>query len=533
MICKNCQANINTDRVKPGESFRCPRCGKVYRRKEVPAPSSPEPARAKTSKPKGEKKRFPLWAGLVILFAIVILIAASATLLLLSGKQAAAKKQDANRTVLRESSLNKIAPDGSLRRLSSTVYSYEPNGLVREKRTDAETLTFRYEYDAENNPSLISWEQDGSRYDVRIACENPTDAVPVVKLTDVSRGSFTRADCCSSAMECLKSYPQYANAKFSYGGLMTQYRQGEAVLGFISEQTVVPDPDGGRTETLSTYDNAAGFTLRETSVYDARDLLVHVTYKFNDVEPVEIGIRYFLEKEPSVPGTRLHGLIAEAKGDLKDALGREIFTYSYDDAGTLLTKESYLSVIHGFKEISLSKKPVERITYGPNGQIVKTESFLFEGSKVSAVRINEYLSVADGQTPVSQQVEASAAQITEAPEQRPAELPHDDPSPTAASDPSPFDLMNDPPVTQTPEPDITATPYITPTPTPTPTPMPTPTRRLPPPRRRSPKASARSPRFCTATMPQTSARSRTPTAGSSTRSNGAERSSCWAESATG
>ena len=177
-------------------------------------------------------------------------------------------------------------------------------------------------------------------------------------------------------MECLKSYPQYANAKFSYGGLMTQYRNGEAVFGFISEQTVVPDPDGGRTETLSTYDNAAGFTLRETSVYDARDLLVHVTYEFNDVEPVEIGIRYFLEKEPSVPGTRLHGLIAEAKGDLEDALGREIFTYSYDDAGTLLTKESYLSVIHGFKEISLSKKPVERITYGPNGQIAKTESFL-------------------------------------------------------------------------------------------------------------------------------------------------------------
>ena len=121
MICKNCQTNINTDRIKPGESFRCPRCGKVYRRKEVPAPSSPEPAREKADRPKGEKKRFPLWAGLTILFALVALIAASATLLLLSGKQAAAKKQEANRTVLRESSLNRVESDGSLRRLSSTV----------------------------------------------------------------------------------------------------------------------------------------------------------------------------------------------------------------------------------------------------------------------------------------------------------------------------------------------------------------------------------------------------------------------------
>ena len=213
---------------------------------------------------------------------MIAVIATGTIILLLTKKQAAANNTKVNETpVLRSLTVEEIERDGSVSFRSSTIYAYQPNCLLREKSVDGKTQFFQYEYDSENHPVRIRWNEDDRPCTVNIECTDYTKAILRVNLSDASSDRINSYNNCQNAADVLLMSPLYYNADYVFEGIVLQCRDGSRVSS-SDKKTVEQNPDGGQTQTTLTTDISSNILLRKTIVTDAEDHPVFYRFEFGD-----------------------------------------------------------------------------------------------------------------------------------------------------------------------------------------------------------------------------------------------------------
>lgn len=505
MICKNCNTEFDTRKVKPGESIRCPRCGKVYQRKAGTAPQSTKTAQKRAAKPKTKARRTKKKsvAGLVAALFIMIFLSLVAIAGITTYRFAPTLFHkvtfgifDRNREVrteevfvLQSNTESQYERTGE-KYVTTSEYTYLKNGLVQELHQHTEGFSdvyyeYSYEYNDQGYPVTVTRIERSSGYSVVIALDSVLDEDNVLNVYYLNDGTN------QISYDFYSNSSLFSNANLYSDNVVRKYRNGERVYNYElmgtgeHETTVDLLPDGTRVETKSSA-NTEQMESKKSIVMalDADKKILHLACYQMEKQTGYAAVSYFREKNPAESGSVLHGIVTEASGLLEYLIGGDIVQYIYSDDDVLLREDRFVIGDVGTKNgWHLYEEPTRQITYTSAGTVIKDEQFYYFddgllGTKVSSVYapLSEVLAITQS---VAEEADANrmepsleaAVTETDAPEanysdyQQPAQETEAPTSATAT--PVPTSVP-----TATPAPTLTSAPTATPTPKPTQAPEP-------------------------------------------------------------
>lgn len=485
MICRHCHTEFDTSAVRPGESVRCPGCGKMYLRKVAPdqqdqsrPASSGGCAPRRYPAPKPRKRSFG--ALLAVLVIMVILSLAGIGLIGLYqfapetfhkvtfGWFAPEEEPAAAQEAYVLTSYRSVLFDENGSQKSSWLEScaYTNEGLLSAVYTDRYTITLEYDCDSKGYPVTVKVYQDGFElWTIPVTTEKEGGVLKVrLNGTDYAYWHSVIRE------ETFRGFFLFRNADVSDNHLLLRYREGKEVLRQFSylsgetwsEETKIAE-DGSKIVKIT---DTASHTSIKTREYDAKGRLVKYAVQLDD-EKGALEIQYFRERNDDGTYTD-HGVVVKVRGELlgEEYLGRLMADYVYDRKGALVTETEYRQNGTGLPDIQ---------RYYQNGHVIREVSTeADDDGHVSSLVTKEYAplskaqSVDVGARPAANGIGTDTPCMPEPVTSEPAQAP------TVTDQPGEGNEGN----VTTPMPVVTPTftplpPTFSPTPTTTPTPKPT------------------------------------------------------------
>ena len=516
MICKNCNTKFDTSKVKPGETIRCPGCGKLYQRKAAPSASAEKPAqtdvKTRAAAKAAPKKRS--YGGLVA----VLCVAAFLTLAAVAGITTYLLAPDVfhkvtfglfedkpaktvyDLYVIVSAETKSYYMDGTEQESSTVRYTYTQSGLLHAAYTENDTaFSVNYTYDDNGYPSVINV------YGTNILVETERTKDGIVYVT-FHGDEF---DAFGFIINLCKDCSLYKNADLSNGTDTVRIRNGEIVFCSFDneeqERIYANERHADGTRTVSWEDSSSdpyfsdGVSVQSNKLsfeYDAKGRLHKIVIlrsdRYHDQEvTLYCEYQYFKELHDDNTATD-HGFIVHAEGeDLDEFLdGKELDAYSslyhYDQTGALVWEESLKLWEESLKFLPSGEMEKSQRFYKNNNLVQTVCEDFSSGNTLDSQTIITYAPLSqaletetDAKADDSQRPSPEVSSITTAPVDN---MPYSVPAETASVLEPTTTLAPVSNVPETPEPtsEPTATPTSEPTATPTaeptatPSPSPTP-----------------------------------------------------------
>lgn len=403
MICKNCNTEFDTGKVKPGETIRCPGCGKLYQRKPAPSASAEKPAQTDVKKPRAAAKAAPKkrsYGGLVAVLCVAAFLTLAAvagittyllapdvfhkvTFGIFEGKPA---KTEVDPYVIVSAETKSYYTDGTEQESSTVRYAYTQSGLLHAAYIDDDTVfSINYTYDANGYPSVINV------YGTNILVETERTKDGVVYVT-FHGDEF---DAFGFIINVCKDCSLIKNADLSNGTDTVRIRNGEIVFCSFDneeqERTYANERHADGTRTVSWEDSSSdpyfsdGVSVQSNKLsfeYDAKGRLHRISIlrsdRYHDQEETLLcEYQYFKELHDDNTATD-HGFIVHAEGEdldeFLDGKGLDAYCslYHYDQTGVLVWEESL-------------KLWEESLKFLPSGEMEKSQRFYKNNNLVQTV----------------------------------------------------------------------------------------------------------------------------------------------------